>query len=216
MGVLEVSGVSSLGYYNVIQTLTTESSAGGAVPSKSISPACRPIERIDYKRSDIREASLGGAVSSPARRCRSRREPSACRPRRSRLTTSPPLDAIDDARSKVQTESMATRGHSERRDDKNFVAPVGGQVRERRPLREGRLVTLPDRRGHDPARGGHGACSGCSRWSNLDRAPPQRHSFLPTWANLGPGLRGSRTARWTTSNVNWPAPKAVTTSRPRS
>src|SRR5712692_8307876 len=59
-------------------------------------------------------------------------------------------------------------------------------------------------------------CSGCSRWSNLDRAPPQRHSFLPTWANVGPGLRGSRTARWTTSNVNWPAPKAVTTSRPRS
>jgi len=40
--------------------------------------------------------------------------------------------------------------------------------------------------------------------------------ILPTWANVGPGLRDPRPARWTTSNVTWPAPKAVTTSRPRS
>src|SRR5207245_9566488 len=50
-----------------------------------------PFERIDYKRSDIREASLGGGVSSPARRCRSRREPSASPPCRTRTPPSAPL-----------------------------------------------------------------------------------------------------------------------------
>ena len=30
-----------------------------------------------------------------------------------------------------------------------------------------------------------------------------RASVLPTWANVGLGLRGPRPARWTTSNVNW-------------
>jgi hypothetical protein len=59
VGVLNVYGVSSLEYYNVIQKLTNNRifrwGSGSVEEHLTRVP---PIERIDYKRNDVREASL--------------------------------------------------------------------------------------------------------------------------------------------------------------
>jgi hypothetical protein len=65
-----------------------------------------------------------------------------------------------------------------------------------------------------PARGGHGAPLLLFTVVPFGPRTTSWASVLPTWARVGtPAVEVPR-ARWTTSNVNWPAPKAVTMSRP--
>ena len=52
--------------------------------------------------------------------------------------------------------------------------------------------------------------------SQDESRPSPKRGIWATRANGGFDLRGPRAGCWTTSNVNWPAPKAVTTRRPRS
>jgi hypothetical protein len=91
------------------------------------------------------------------------------------------LAATRTSRSPTLGEVMAGTADTLSKKDQSACTPQG---KERRPARGG-LVTLPDRRGDDPARGGHGASLWPFTVISSGLRITSRASVLPTWAKVG-------------------------------